>query len=62
VKFPSEAERSIFMILDCSAMPSLDSSIVRGVAALAFSREGRKKGAFSGAFGGSIGLFRCCVR
>lgn len=59
VKFPSDAKRSIFIIRDRSATFSFDSSVADRVRPSRFSSEGRKKGAFSGAFGASVGLFRC---
>ena len=60
VKFPSEASRSIFKRREFSYVASLEFSFVVEAAALALSSDGRKKGAFSGAFGGSMGLLRCC--
>lgn len=64
VKSPSEPSRSIFMIRDRSATARRISCsvvfVVCALADLADSIEGRKKGAFSGALGGSFGLFRCC--
>jgi len=59
VKLPSEAGRSIFMIRDLSIVSGLAASRVGKAVILAFSNDGRKKGAFSGAFGGSLGLLRC---
>lgn len=59
MKFPSEASRSIFMIRDFSMASGLAASRGGNAALLAFSSDGRKNGAFSGALGGSLGLFRC---
>jgi hypothetical protein len=59
VKFPSDASRSIFIIRDLSIVSVFDTSTVCNVLLLVLSSEGRKNGAFSGAFGGSLGLFRC---
>jgi len=47
------------MIRDFSMVSGLAASISGKAALLAFSSEGRKNGAFSGALGGSFGLFRC---
>lgn len=59
MKLPSEASRSIFIIRDFSIVSGLAASISGKAVLLSFSSEGRKNGAFSGAFGGSLGLFRC---
>jgi hypothetical protein len=59
VKFPSDASRSIFIIRDFSMVSGFGASTVCIALLLVLSSEGRKNGAFSGAFGGSLGLFRC---
>ncbi len=59
MKFPSEASLSIFIIRDFSITSVLGASTVDNALLLLFSSEGKKNGAFSGAFGGSLGLLRC---
>lgn len=62
VKAPSLAKRSIFMILDLSDMPS--AALLSSMAAVAcgFSSDGKKKGAFSGTLGASVGLLRALIK
>jgi hypothetical protein len=59
VNSPSEVRRSIFIMRDRSATAVVEDSSAEVGSGFASSREGRKKGAFSGTFGGSMGLFRC---
>ena len=62
VNGPSEARRSIFIILDRSEIFSLASFFSSTVIGIGFSRDGKKKGAFSGSLGASVGLLRCLMR